>query len=138
MYWRKVLSLSLILPLGAGVWAMSREIVINLPMFTLSLYENGQLLRAYPIAVGWLVSPTRLGETVITNKVVDPTHYPPPQWYEKGLEPIPPRPDNPVGTRWLGLGFPAMASTAPTIPTPSARPSPRAASGCQQRCGRAR
>ncbi len=105
MYWRKVLSLSLILLLGAGVWAMGREIVINLPMFTLSLYENGQLLRAYPIAVGRLVSPTRLGETVITNKVVDPTYYLP-QWYEKGLEPIPPGPDNPVGTRWLGLGFP--------------------------------
>jgi L,D-transpeptidase ErfK/SrfK len=105
MYWRKLLAFSLILLVGAGVWAAGREIVINLPMFTLSLYEDGQLLRAYPIAVGRVVAPTRLGETIITNKVVDPTYYPP-QWYAKGLEPIPPGPDNPVGTRWLGLGFP--------------------------------
>ena len=105
MYWRKMLSISLILLLGAGAWAMGREIVINLPVFTLFLYEQGQLLRTYPIAVGRVVAPTQLGETTITNKVVNPTYYPP-QWYAKGLEPIPPGPDNPVGTRWLGLGFP--------------------------------
>ena len=87
------------------VQAQESYIVINIPTFTLALYENSTLVRTYPIAVGNRFSPSRIGKTEIINKVVNPTYYPP-NWYEKGLEPIPPGPDNPVGTRWLGLGFP--------------------------------
>ncbi|MGI6036720.1 MAG: L,D-transpeptidase family protein [Limnochordia bacterium] len=88
-----------------GLAQGSRRILINLPAYTLYLYEDHLPLRSYPIAVGQVVSPSLLGERKIINKVVDPTYYPP-DWYLKGLEPIPPGPDNPVGTRWLGLDLP--------------------------------
>lgn len=78
-----------------------RRIVINIPAFTLYLYERGVPIKAYPISIGSELNPSVLGTTTIINKVVNPTYYPP-----NGGEPIPPGPNNPVGTRWLGLGFP--------------------------------
>lgn len=83
----------------------SREIVVNIPAFALTLYEDGIPIRTYPVGVGQSVMPSRLGETRIINNVHNPTYYPP-NWWSRGLRPIPPGPDNPVGTRWLGLGFP--------------------------------
>lgn len=81
-----------------------REIVINIPAFSLYLYEDGVRTAEYPIGVGRVVNPSQLGTTQIINKVIFPTYYPP-DWYRQGLQPIPPGPENPVGTRWLGLGF---------------------------------
>ncbi|MGI6542264.1 MAG: L,D-transpeptidase [Limnochordia bacterium] len=78
------------------------EIVINLPALRLLLYEHGQVIREYPIAVGNILSQSLLGTTRIINKVSNPTYYPP-NWATRGLKPIPPGPDNPVGTFWLGL-----------------------------------
>ncbi len=83
-----------------------REIVINIPAFRLTLFEKGEPIRSYPVGVGVDVKPSRLGETEIINEVADPTYYPP-NWWKRGLTPIPPGPENPVGTRWLGLGFPS-------------------------------
>lgn len=83
-----------------------REIVINVPGMRLYLYEDGVLAREYPIAVGKIVTPSQMGgETRIVNKVLYPTYYPP-DWYMRALKPIPPGPENPVGTRWLGLDLP--------------------------------
>lgn len=84
--------------------AAQMEIVINLPAFTLYLYRDGVLYKTYPIGIGSTVNPSQLGTTSIVNEVYYPTYYPP-DWFRRGLEPIPPGPDNPVGTRWLGLGF---------------------------------
>lgn len=80
------------------------EIIINIPARELHLYQYGVLVKTYPIGVGSVVSPSRLGTTHIVNSVSHPTYYPP-DWYVRGLTPIPPGPDNPVGTRWLGLGW---------------------------------
>lgn len=77
-----------------------RQLVVNIPAFTLCLYDDGVQIKSYPISIGTELNPSVLGETTIINKVVSPTYYPP-----KGAEPIPPGPENPVGTRWLGLGF---------------------------------
>lgn len=84
----------------------TREIVINIPEFTLYLYQNGIQIRQYEIGIGNEVKPSVLGDTEVINRVVNPTYYPP-RWWERGLEPIPPGPENPVGTRWIGLGFPS-------------------------------
>lgn len=86
--------------------APDREIVVNIPGLTLYLYERGVVIKEYPISIGTELKPSQLGETTIINKVSDPTYYPP-RWWERGLSPIPPGPNNPVGTRWLGLGFPS-------------------------------
>lgn len=81
------------------------EIIINLPEMKLYLYRYGLPFKEYPIGIGNVVSPSLLGRTEIINRVAHPTYYPP-DWYSRGLSPIPPGPDNPVGTRWLGLGWP--------------------------------
>lgn len=86
------------LPVAAST---ERRVVINIPAFTLYVYEGGVPIKSYPIAIGSELNPSILGETTIINKVVNPTYYP-----SGGGTPIPPGPDNPVGTRWLGLGFP--------------------------------
>lgn len=100
-----IVSLALALAaLAVPAGAAQVEIVINLPAFTLYLYEDGVVTKTYPIGIGSTVNPSQLGTTQIINEVHHPTYYPP-DWYRKGLEPIPPGPDNPVGTRWLGLGF---------------------------------
>lgn len=80
------------------------EIIINIPAFSLHLYQDGTPVATYPIGVGRVVNPSQLGPTQVINEVDFPTYYPP-DWYAQGLQPIPPGPENPVGTRWLGLGF---------------------------------
>lgn len=77
------------------------QVVINIPAFTLYLYDQGVQVKSYPIAIGGELNPSVLAETTIINKVVDPTYYP-----SNGSSPIPPGPNNPVGTRWLGLALP--------------------------------
>ena len=42
-------------------------------------------------------------------KWVNPTWYPPTQdAWAKGLKPVPPGPNNPLGTRWMGLSAPGV------------------------------
>ncbi len=101
-----VIILSLAVSLSISGQMNAREVIINIPAFILYLYENGIPIRAYPIGIGNEVKPSQLGSTKIINRVINPTYYPP-RWWERGLEPIPPGDDNPVGTRWLGLGFPS-------------------------------
>lgn len=97
-------------------------IVINIPAFSLYLYEEGIPVRDYPISIGTELNPSVLGETTIVNKVIDPTYYPP-----NGSEPIPPGPENPVGSRWLGLGFPGYGIHGTNQPASIRSP---ASSGC--------
>jgi L,D-transpeptidase ErfK/SrfK len=42
-------------------------------------------------------------------KWVNPTWYPPTQdAWARGLKPVPPGPNNPLGTRWMGLSAPGV------------------------------
>lgn len=82
-----------------------REIIIELSNFRLYLYQEGVKILDYPIAIGAPATPTPVGATKIVNRVYFPTYYPR-EWGKKGLTPIAPGPDNPVGTRWLGLSWP--------------------------------
>ena len=77
------------------------RIVINIPAYRLSLFRGDELVREYPIAVGKAVSPSRVGTCTIVHKVKNPTWFPP-----DGRPPVPPGPDNPVGSRWMGLSWP--------------------------------
>ncbi len=85
--------------------APERKIVIELSNFRLFLYQDGVKIRVYPVAIGSSVSPTPVGEAKIASRVYYPTYYPR-DWGKKGLSPVLPGPDNPVGTRWLGLSLP--------------------------------
>ena len=112
----------LVFLLLSGVALAERMIVINIPAFTLYLYEEGVPVLNYPISIGTALNPSVLGETTIRNKVIDPTYYP-----AEGKKPILPGPDNPVGTRWLGLGFPGYGIHGTNNPASIGSP---ASSGC--------
>lgn len=105
-----IVPLLLHLPAGGAVPppletdANGYAIIINLPAMELHLYRYGVPVKRFPIGIGNVVSPSKLGSTRIVNSVTHPTYYPP-NWYLRGLAPIPPGPENPVGTRWLGLGW---------------------------------
>ena len=70
----------------------------------LFLYEGSELVAAFPVATGEARYPTPLGTFRIVDMQRHPWWYPPPtsEW-ARGLEPVPPGPGNPLGTRWMGL-----------------------------------
>lgn len=76
-----------------------RLIIISIPDRKLALVEDGEVVKVYPVAVGRRVSPSPSGSFEIINRVTNPTYY------HKG-QIVPPGPDNPVGTRWIGLNQP--------------------------------
>lgn len=84
--------------LTTAVAAPRNEIRLNIPNLTLRYYENGKLLRVYPVAAGRSSSRTPLGNYSVTNKAKNPTWFPP-----NSRPPVPPGPRNPLGRRWIGF-----------------------------------
>ncbi len=94
---------------AAGAAPPSSVIVINRSLNRLSLYDGSKLTRRFPVATGQAIYPTPAGRFQIVVKWVNPTWYPPTQdAWAKGLLPVPPGPDNPLGTRWMGLSAPGI------------------------------
>ena len=75
---------------------------------TLSLLDGGKVVKTYRVAVGQARYPTPRGSFTIISKEYNPTWNPPPSPWAEGLEPVPPGPGNPLGTRWMGLSTPAV------------------------------
>ncbi|MBZ5704394.1 MAG: L,D-transpeptidase [Acidobacteriia bacterium] len=73
-----------------------RHVLVSIPDRKLAVLADGRVIRTFPVAVGAAVSPSPTGEFHIVHRVTDPTYY------HSGVV-IPPGPDNPVGTRWVGL-----------------------------------
>jgi hypothetical protein len=71
-------------------------------------YDEGKLVKTYAVAVGQPRYPTPRGDYYIIVKEYNPTWNPPPSPWAEGLEPVPPGPGNPLGTRWMGLSAPAV------------------------------
>jgi lipoprotein-anchoring transpeptidase ErfK/SrfK len=88
--------------------ALSGQIIVDLGDLHVYLYRDGKLVRSYPIAAGQPAYPTPTGNFVVVNMQVDPTWVPPDSDWAKGAEPIPPGPDNPLGTRWIGTSSPGV------------------------------
>lgn len=89
-----------------GLARLLGSIVIDRSERRLYLYDGDTLLKTYSVAVGQPRYPTPTGAYRITNKAYNPTWTPPPSPWADGLEPVPPGPDNPLGTRWMGLSAP--------------------------------
>jgi lipoprotein-anchoring transpeptidase ErfK/SrfK len=88
-------------------------ILINRGMNRLYLFRNTghtlQVWRTFAVATGQAIYPTPKGTFTIVVKWVNPTWYPPTQdAWAKGLKPVPPGPNNPLGTRWMGLSAPGV------------------------------
>jgi lipoprotein-anchoring transpeptidase ErfK/SrfK len=90
---------------GDTLTALGGQIVVDLGDRQLYLYRGDKLFKSYGIAVGQPAYPTPTGSCVIVNKQVDPTWIPPDSDWAKDAKPIPPGPDNPLGTRWIGTSF---------------------------------
>lgn len=73
------------------------KIVINIPATELRLFENGELLRRIPIAVGQGRFPTPVKEDRLTTIVWNPWWLPPDSEWAKDDKPTPPGPNNPLG-----------------------------------------
>lgn len=75
------------------------EIRINIPEFVLSLIDKGKVSRQFDIAVGTPYEQTPVGNFYIFSKIENPTWFPGSNFYDQ--TPVPPGPDNPLGTRWM-------------------------------------
>ena len=83
-------------------------IVIHRGSNHLILYRYDRLRRAFRVATGQSVYPTPLGRFQIQVKWRNPWWYPPNSRWARGQKPIPPGPNNPLGTRWMGLSAPGV------------------------------
>jgi lipoprotein-anchoring transpeptidase ErfK/SrfK len=84
--------------------SFSAVIVINRSVNRLYLYRRAKPWRTFSVATGQTIYPTPAGTFHIVVKWKNPWWYPPTQdSWARGLKPVPPGPDNPLGTRWMGL-----------------------------------
>lgn len=73
-------------------------IIINKKTNQLGFYQNGNLVKVFPVATGRQRSFTPEGQFRIINKIVNPPYY------KQNIPGGSPR--NPLGPRWLGLSAP--------------------------------
>jgi lipoprotein-anchoring transpeptidase ErfK/SrfK len=83
-------------------------IVIRRGSNRLLLYHYDRLRRNFRVATGQSVYPTPLGRFSVQVKWRNPWWYPPNSRWAQGQKPIPPGPNNPLGTRWMGLSAPGV------------------------------
>jgi len=83
-------------------------IVIRRGSNVLNLYRGVKLVRQFHVATGQSIYPTPLGRFQIIVKWKNPWWYPPNDAWAKGEKPTPPGPDNPLGTRWMGISSPGV------------------------------
>jgi lipoprotein-anchoring transpeptidase ErfK/SrfK len=83
-------------------------IVIRRGANRLVLYDGMRYRRAFTVATGQLQYPTPLGRFSVVVKWRNPWWYPPNSPWAQGQKPVPPGPDNPLGTRWMGLSAPGV------------------------------
>jgi lipoprotein-anchoring transpeptidase ErfK/SrfK len=83
-------------------------IVIRRNSNRLFLYSGMRYRRFFRVATGQRQYPTPLGRFRIVVKWRNPWWYPPNSPWAQGQKPIPPGPDNPLGTRWMGLSAPGV------------------------------
>lgn len=83
-------------------------IVIRRGSNRLFLYNGMKYRRFFVVATGQRQYPTPLGRFQIVVKWRNPWWYPPNSPWAEGEKPVPPGPDNPLGTRWMGLSAPGV------------------------------
>jgi hypothetical protein len=87
---------------------LALQIVIDRAANTLRLLRIGKQIGTWRVATGAAAFPTPTGNFTIVTMEKDPTWTPPNSDWAKDAKPIPPGPNNPLGTRWMGLDAPAV------------------------------
>jgi len=103
----KALLLMVLMTPAAG---QTRRIVVSIPDHKLALVEDGKVQKVYPVATGREKTPSPTGSFHVANRVTNPTYYHQGKIVEPG-------PQNPVGTRWIGLdekGYGIHGTNAPS------------------------
>ncbi len=77
----------------------NRQIVLELGRRTISLIEDGKVLRSWPVAIGDSATPTPTGTFAVRNKVINPQY----QSTKSGKNNPTIGPQGPLGDRWLGF-----------------------------------
>jgi lipoprotein-anchoring transpeptidase ErfK/SrfK len=83
-------------------------IVIRRGANELRYYRGAKLVQKFGVATGQAIYPTPTGTFEIVDMQLNPWWRPPDSDWAKGLDPIPPGPGNPLGTRWMGLSAPGV------------------------------
>lgn len=91
-------------PAAVTVRQLKPVVVIDRSATTLVLWSPLRRVKRYRVAVGQPKYPTPLGKYSVLEKQVNPWWRPPDSDWAEDAEPIPPGPNNPLGTRWIGLG----------------------------------
>jgi lipoprotein-anchoring transpeptidase ErfK/SrfK len=89
--------------------ATKRVIVVSLKDHKLALVEDGKVKKIYSVAVGKPSTPSPVGTFIIARRVMNPT-------YSHDGRIVPPGPNNPVGTRWMGLSIPGYGIHGTNVP----------------------
>jgi hypothetical protein len=85
-------------PAVAAQLRHQRKVLVSIPHRQLALIQDGTVAQVYPVAVGAPGSPSPTGTFEIKNRLVKPTYFHPGTVITAG-------PDNPLGTRWIGLSM---------------------------------
>ena len=89
--------------------ASNKVILVRAGENMLYLYENGQIVKQWPVATGASGYLTPEGVHRITQKIVNPSWHNPGSAWARGLpKVIGPGPNNPLGTKALRLDAPAI------------------------------
>jgi lipoprotein-anchoring transpeptidase ErfK/SrfK len=93
--------------------AFAEVLVVDQSSTTVTLYEDGQVRRSWPVAVGTNNSPTPTGTFVVGAKRFEPTWVNPAQdrWGKDMPAKIGPGPDNPLGLRAINWNRPGGGDT---------------------------
>lgn len=88
---------------------LSKVILVRAGENKLYLYENGLIVKSWPVATGAPGYLTPEGVWRITDKILNPSWYNPGSAWARGLPAvIPPGPNNPLGTKAMSLDAPAI------------------------------
>jgi hypothetical protein len=97
------------------IGGQGRQVVINVPQTRLFVYEDGKLVRSFPVAVGKMLTRTPTGSFEVTGIYHDPTWHVPrsiqSEMRAKGMPvvtAVPPGPENPLGKVFIRFGEPAL------------------------------
>lgn len=93
-----------------SVAATKRVIVVSLEDRRLALLEDGKVVKTYPVAVGKSSTPSPVGTFAIERRVMNPT-------YSHDGRVVPPGPNNPVGSRWMGLSIKGYGIHGTNVPS---------------------
>jgi lipoprotein-anchoring transpeptidase ErfK/SrfK len=80
-------------------------------------YGKARVVRTYGVATGTSQYPTPRGLFQIVTMQRHPWWYPPDSDWARGQAPVPPGPNNPLGTRWMGISAPGVGIHGTPNPT---------------------